>query len=170
MTTVPRPPSAARLTFYRYMNPVMRLMIRLGSGGRGADLLRVLRVRGRTSGRLYEVPVRMAVLDGHRYLMTMMGDAQWARNLRAAGQGQLVLGRSAEQVRAREIDGQEKTAFLTRCCRYRQFERRARSALKSAFGQNVTSLGPPDIELLSQVWFVFHLEQAKPLADDRVLQ
>jgi deazaflavin-dependent oxidoreductase (nitroreductase family) len=170
MTTVPRPPSAARLRFYRYMNHVIRLMVRLGSGGRGADLLRVLRVRGRKSGRLYEVPVRVAVLDGHRYVMTMMGDTQWARNLRAAGQGQLVLGKSVEQVRAREIDGQEKTAFLSRCFQYREFERRARSTLKSAFGRNVTSLGPPDIELLSRIWFVFHLEQAKPPTDDRVLQ
>jgi deazaflavin-dependent oxidoreductase (nitroreductase family) len=170
MITVPRPPSAARLRFYRYMNHVIRLMVRLGSGGRGADLLRVLRVRGRKSGRLYEVPVRVAVLDGHRYVMTMMGDTQWARNLRAAGQGQLVLGKSVEQVRAREIDGQEKTAFLSRCFQYREFERRARSTLKSAFGRNVTSLGPPDIELLSRIWFVFHLEQAKPETDDRVLQ
>lgn len=164
MTTVPRPPSAARLMFYRYVNPVMRLMVRMGSGGRGADLLRVLRVRGRTSGRLYEVPVRVAVLDGQRYLMTMTGDTQWARNLRAAGQGQLVLGKTAEQVSAREIDGQEKTAFFTRCFQHREFEQRARSTLKSAFGRNVTSLGASDIELLSRIWFVFHLEPAKAAA------
>jgi hypothetical protein len=99
-----------------------------------------------------------------------MGDTQWARNLRAASQGQLVLGKSAEQVRAREIDGQEKTAFLSRCFQYPEFERRARSTLKSAFGQDVTSLSPHDIELLSRIWFVFHLEQAKPPTDDRVLQ
>jgi hypothetical protein len=47
----------------------------------------------------------------------------------AAGKGQLVLGKSIETVDAREIEGQEKTAFLTRCCQHRQFERRARSAL-----------------------------------------
>lgn len=166
MSAVPRPPSAARLSLYRrILNPIMRFMVRRGSGGQGVDLLRVLRVPGRTSGRLYEVPVRVAVLDNHRYVMTMLGDAQWARNLRTAGQAQLILGRSVEDIAAHELTGQAKTAFLTRCCQYRQFERRARSTLKSAFGKTVKQLSPPDFDLLGHIWFVFQLQEPEPTTD-----
>jgi F420H(2)-dependent quinone reductase len=169
VSAVPRPPSATRLSLYRrWLNPVMRFMVRMGSGGRGVDHLRVLRVRGRTSGRLYEVPVRVAVLDDHRYVMTMLGDAQWARNLRAAGHGQLVLGRSVEGIAAHELTGPEKAAFLTRCFQYRQFERRGRSTLKSAYGQTVKHLSPADIDLLGQVWFIFRLQAVEPTSGTRL--
>jgi deazaflavin-dependent oxidoreductase (nitroreductase family) len=157
VTAVPRPPSRARLAFYRTMNPVIRFMVRRGTGGRGADLLRILRVRGRKSGRDYEVPVRVAVLDGQRYVISLLGDAQWVRNLRAAGQAQLLHGTSAEAVSAREISEKEKTELLTRLCGIPQFASRARSVLKSAFGHRTRELGEPQIRLLGQVWHIFQL-------------
>ena len=92
--------------------------------------------------------------------MTMLGDAQWARNLRAAGGGQLVSGKRAREVTAREITGQEKTVFLVRCCQHRQWQRPARIALKSAFGRTAKHLDASEIDLLGQVWFVFQLLDA----------
>jgi hypothetical protein len=48
----------------------------------------VLRVRGRRSGRTYEVPVRIAGWNGQRYVVSVQGESQWARNLRAAGEAE----------------------------------------------------------------------------------
>jgi deazaflavin-dependent oxidoreductase (nitroreductase family) len=145
--------------FYRLMNPICIFRVRrLRLGGRGVDLLRVLVVRGRTTGRRYQVPVRVAVIDGQRYIMTMMGDTQWARNLRAAGEAELILGSSTEKVRTRELEGQEQLDSLIRCCRHRVFERRARTALARVLGLRTKHLTRPEIELLAQIWFVFRCE------------
>ena len=50
----------------------------------------VLEVRGRKSGRTISLPVDLLDLDGRRYLVCARGDANWARNARAAGEVTLV--------------------------------------------------------------------------------
>jgi hypothetical protein len=40
------------------------------------------------------------------------GEAQWVRNLRAAGTGRLGVGRRVEAFRARELDADEKVQVL----------------------------------------------------------
>jgi hypothetical protein len=53
--------------FYRVINPITRMLVRrFGVGGPSDDLLRLLRVRGRASGRPYDVPVRINTLNGER--------------------------------------------------------------------------------------------------------
>ena len=54
---------------------------------------RVLYVRGRTSGQWRSNPVNVLTLDGRRYLVAPRGRTQWVRNLRAAGSGELRVGR-----------------------------------------------------------------------------
>jgi deazaflavin-dependent oxidoreductase (nitroreductase family) len=45
-----------------------------------------LEVVGRQSGKLISFPLAMAVVDGERYLVSMLGEeANWVRNLKAAG-------------------------------------------------------------------------------------
>ena len=45
-----------------------------------------LDVRGRGSGGTISLPLVMAVVDGERYLVSMLGDGvDWVRNVRAAG-------------------------------------------------------------------------------------
>lgn len=51
-----------------------------------------LEVRGRTSGRITRFPLGMADLGGHWYLVSMLGECNWVRNVRAAD-GQAVLAR-----------------------------------------------------------------------------
>jgi len=84
------------------IDPVIRfLVLRFGLGSQGdQDYMRVLRVKGRTSGRLYDVPVRITVLAGQRYILSMLGESQWVRNLRASNMGELVVGKEVERVRA----------------------------------------------------------------------
>lgn len=75
---------------------------------------RVLVVRGRTSGLPREVPVNLLTYDGNRYLVAPRGNTQWVRNLRAAGEGELRLGRRTESFTATEVGEGEKLPILRR--------------------------------------------------------
>src|SRR5512147_616145 len=69
---------------------------------------RVLVVPGRRSGEPRSVPVNLLELDGERYLVAPRGNTQWVRNARAAGAGQLRLGRRTEQVVLTELPAAER--------------------------------------------------------------
>jgi deazaflavin-dependent oxidoreductase (nitroreductase family) len=71
-----------------------------------------LRVRGRKSGQWRTTPVNLLIHEDHRYLVAPRGETQWVRNLRAAGQGELRVGRRTERFRAKEIADEDKPAIL----------------------------------------------------------
>jgi deazaflavin-dependent oxidoreductase (nitroreductase family) len=73
---------------------------------------RVLEVRGRTTGTPRRTPVNLLELDGQSYLVAPRGETQWVRNLRASGEGRLLLGRRAESFTAVEIADAEKLPIL----------------------------------------------------------
>jgi len=73
---------------------------------------RVLAVRGRTSGAWRTTPVNLLHLDGRRYLVSARGEGQWVRNLRAAGSGELRVGRRTEVFQGRELPHEEKVPVL----------------------------------------------------------
>jgi deazaflavin-dependent oxidoreductase (nitroreductase family) len=73
---------------------------------------RVLAVRGRRSGEWRNTPVNLLELDGRRYLVSARGHGQWVRNLRAAGTGELRLGKHSEAFRGRELTDDEKVPVL----------------------------------------------------------
>ncbi|WP_448006839.1 hypothetical protein [Agromyces bauzanensis] len=81
----------------------MRLWNRLDAKVYAAGVLlpartAVLRVRGRRSGRITEVAVAIADLDGAEFLVSMLGrDANWVRNVDAAG-GSAVLRRRGLEI------------------------------------------------------------------------
>lgn len=74
-----------------------------------------LEVRGRRSGRLISCPVVIAGYAGERYLVSMLGEqANWVRNVRAAG-GQAVLRHGQrESVRLEEIAAEQRAPILRR--------------------------------------------------------
>ena len=84
-------------------------LTRLGVSVAGS---RVLEVRGRKSGEPRRTPVNLMTLDGTRYLVAPRGHTQWVRNLRARGEGRLLLGRRAEPFAATELPDDEKPALL----------------------------------------------------------
>jgi deazaflavin-dependent oxidoreductase (nitroreductase family) len=90
-------------------NPLVALITRLGLSLLGS---RVLEVRGRSSGAPRRTPVNLLELDGERYLVAPRGETQWVRNLRASGEGRLLLGRRAEPFRAVEVPDAEKPPIL----------------------------------------------------------
>lgn len=73
---------------------------------------RVLYVRGRTSGQWRSTPVNVLTHDGLRYLVAPRGHTQWVRNLRAAGGGELRVGRKTEPFTATELADDQKPEIL----------------------------------------------------------
>jgi hypothetical protein len=51
-------------------------------------------------------------VDGRRYLVAPRGNTEWVRNLRAAGEGSLRVGRKREHFTATEIPDAEKVPVL----------------------------------------------------------
>ena len=90
-------------------NPVVAGLTRLGISVWGS---RVLEVRGRTSGEPRRVPVNVLTVGEARYLVAPRGNTQWVRNLRAAGEGRLLLGRKNEPFGASEIADADKEPIL----------------------------------------------------------
>jgi len=84
----------------RVFNTVVARLTRMGLSVWGS---RVLRVRGRRSGEWRATPVNVLSMAGHRYLVAPRGETQWVRNLRAAGGGELVVGRRVEPFVAEEV-------------------------------------------------------------------
>jgi deazaflavin-dependent oxidoreductase (nitroreductase family) len=73
---------------------------------------RVLAVRGRKSGEWRRTPVNVLTHEGDRYLVAPRGHVQWTHNMRAAGGGQLLLGRKVEDFSASEIADDDKVELL----------------------------------------------------------
>ena len=90
-------------------NRAVGLFTRLGISVFGS---RVLRVRGRKSGEWRATPVNLLTVDGVRYLIAPRGTTQWVRNLRAAGTGELWLGRRCERFEATELGDELKVPVL----------------------------------------------------------
>lgn len=91
------------------LNRVVARLTRLGLSVWGS---RVLEVRGRTRGQWRRTPVNLLSHEGGRYLVAPRGNTQWVRNLRASGEGRLLLGRRSEPFGASELTDEQKPAVL----------------------------------------------------------
>lgn len=69
-------------------------------------------VRGRKSGAMQRIPVNPHTHEGAQYLVSARGHSQWVRNMRAAGGGELRVGRKVRQFTAEEIPDAEKLLIL----------------------------------------------------------
>ena len=81
--------------------------------GIAPNYLVTLEVTGRRSGRTIRLPLVMTVIDGERYLVSMLGtEAGWVRNVQAA-EGKAVLrhGRR-EDVRLEEVPVEKRAPIL----------------------------------------------------------
>ena len=83
---------------------------------------RELRVRGRTSGEWRKNPVNLLHHEGARYLVAPRGRTQWVRNLRAAGTGELRVGRRVEAFRGVEVADADKVDILRDYLRHWKME------------------------------------------------
>jgi deazaflavin-dependent oxidoreductase (nitroreductase family) len=81
---------------------------------RGVSLLgsRVLSVRGRKSGQMRSTIINLFTYEGSQYLLAPRGHTEWVRNLRAAGEGELRLGRRVEHFSPVEVADADKEPLI----------------------------------------------------------
>ncbi len=103
----------------RLFNETVAALTRLGISIWGS---RVLSVRGRKSGEWRSTPVNLLTFEGRRYLVAPRGHTQWVRNMRAAGGGELRVGRRVEAFTAAELADDQKPELLRAYLRRWKFE------------------------------------------------
>ncbi len=81
--------------------------------GIAPNYLVTLDVRGRRSGRIISLPLVMTVVNGERYLVSMLGvDVGWVRNVKAAGGNVTLRHGRREEVRLEEVPAIERAPVL----------------------------------------------------------
>lgn len=132
------------------LNRAVGALVRLGLG---PAHMRILEVRGRTSGKLHALPVDLLVEQGKLYLVAPRGYTQWVRNAEASGDITLRRGGCAERYWLRVLTDTEKPpvlkAYLDR------FRREVQRYFPVPAGSPVERFSPlapryPAYELLSQ--------------------
>ena len=120
------------------MNWTVRHLVRMGISVWGA---RDLRLRGRKSGEIRSNVVNVLDLDGERFLVAPRGTTEWVKNLRAAGEGELRVGRRVEPFAAAELTDAEKLPVLRAYLKRWKWE----------VGQFFQGVGPdaPDADLIA---------------------
>ncbi len=92
----------------------------LASAGLFGDYMVTLEVVGRRSGRRITFPVVVAVVDGERYLVSMLGEqARWVANVRAADGRAAIHRRGRHPVVLREVPVEQRAPVI------REYVRRA---------------------------------------------
>ena len=72
----------------------------------------LLSVRGRKSGKISTIPISLVEDSGTRFLVAAFGEANWVRNLRAAGQAQLTRRRRTKAIGVVELGTREAAPVL----------------------------------------------------------
>jgi deazaflavin-dependent oxidoreductase (nitroreductase family) len=94
---------------FSFFNPIARILMAAGvpMGPNG-----LITIRGRKSGLPRTTPVAIIEVSERRWVWAPWGDVQWVRNLRAAGRATITKRRQQIDVRATELDPQQRAAFF----------------------------------------------------------
>lgn len=94
----------------RILNRVSAAVASLGVTSHYMETLEVTR---RKSGRTISLPVVIAIVDGERYLVSMLGeDVHWVQNVRAAGGRAVLRSGGREEVQLEEVPADERAPIL----------------------------------------------------------
>jgi deazaflavin-dependent oxidoreductase (nitroreductase family) len=107
MRTLSAPAKAP--SFVSLLNPIARRVLRAGPL-LGPNAL--ITVRGRKSGVPRTTPIALVEINGRRWVIGTFGDTNWVRNLRAAREATLTVGRNREELVADELDVEGRTRFF----------------------------------------------------------
>ena len=85
------------------------------AAGIGPNRAGTLQIPGRRSGRVISFPVVIADFEGERYLVSMLGkNANWVRNLKAAGGHAVLRHGRREDVNLEEVEPSARAPILRR--------------------------------------------------------
>ncbi len=93
-----------------------------------------LEVRGRRSGRPLRVALSPAKFAGRRYLVSLAGERDWVKNVRAAGGDAYLLHGRRTSVHLSEVPVEQRAQILLAYVRKRAFNRSSRRAAVLYFG------------------------------------
>ena len=100
-----RPPPALYQRSQRIIRPVFWL-------GLAPEYAIILEVKGRSTGETRRVALIRTTLDGSHYLVSLSGESQWVRNVRAAGGEAVIRRRDSLPVRLVEIPVEERAPVI----------------------------------------------------------
>ena len=69
-------------------------------------------IRGRKTGQPRTTPLAVISVSGRRWVWAPWGDVHWVRNLRAAGRATINVRGRKEEVKATELDSNERVGFF----------------------------------------------------------
>ena len=123
--------------------------------GVAPDYLVTLEVVGRKSGKVISFPLVMIVMNGERYLVSMLGEeANWVQNIKAAGGKARLRHGIDEQVLLKEVDVNHRAPILKA---YLQHAPGARPHI------SINEDAPiAEFEKIASVYPVFRLEISHP--------
>lgn len=85
----------------------------VASSGITSSPVVTLEVTGRKSGRTVSLPVVLAVVDGERYPVSMLGEhVNWVENVRAAGGRAVLRSGGREEVHLQEVPVEQRAPIL----------------------------------------------------------
>jgi deazaflavin-dependent oxidoreductase (nitroreductase family) len=85
----------------------------VASSGVTSNYLVTLEVTGRKSRRTVSLPMVTAVVDGQRYLVSMLGDnVQWVHNVRASGGRAVLRSGAREEIQLEEVPADQRAPIL----------------------------------------------------------
>ena len=85
----------------------------VASSGVASNYLVTMEVTGRKSGRTVSLPLVVAVVDGQRYLVSMLGDnVQWVHNVRASGGRAVLRSGAREEIQLEEVPADQRAPIL----------------------------------------------------------
>ena len=94
----------------RYINKFWAI---IHSSGILPERFVTLEVVGRKSGKMVSFPLALTVLNGERYLVSMLGEeANWVKNIKAAGGKARLVHGSREQVLLEEVEPRLRAPIL----------------------------------------------------------
>ena len=132
----------------------------VASSGVASNYLVTLEVTGRKSGRIVSLPLVMAVADGQRYLVSMLGDnVQWVHNVRAAGGRAVLRSGGREEIRLEEVPANQRAPIL------RAYIQRAPGARPHVPVNKDAALA--DFQKVAAAFPVFRLASNKPVQPTR---
>lgn len=104
------------MTFYRRPTKLTQIMNRgmgwLASLGLTPSHMITLEVKGRRTGQTRSTVVNSVEYEGARYLVSPRGEAEWVRNVRAAGGEAVIRHRRRRRVRLEEVAAEQRAPIL----------------------------------------------------------
>ena len=130
----------------------------VASTGVAANYLVTLEVTGRKSGRTVSLPVVIAVVDGQRYLVSMLGDnVQWVHNVRASGRRAVLRSGDREEIQLEEVPVDQRAPIL------KAYLQRAPGARPHVPVKKDAALA--EFEKIAAAFPVFRVASSKPVSN-----